>query len=97
MCSKKFRNIHSKTHVLEPHFSNFIKKRQQLFSCEYGKIFTNSFFYKSPLVAAFAFPVKLPEKNLSIVTVSTRKIPHYTEPFPIAYTEWFANTYSFRN
>ena len=87
MCSKKVRNIHSKTHVLEPHFSNFIKKRQQLFSCEHGKIFTNSFFYKSPLVAAFAFPVKLPQKNLSIVTVSTRKFPNFTEPFLITYTE----------
>ena len=49
----KFRNIHSKTSVLESvfikvaelHACNFIKVTStQLFSCEYCKIFKNSFF-----------------------------------------------------
>ena len=39
-CSKKFRNIHWKTPVLESLFN----KNADLFPCEYCKIFKNSFF-----------------------------------------------------
>ena len=35
---------------------NFVKDNPtQVFSCEYCKIFKNTFFYKTPSVAAFAF------------------------------------------
>ena len=36
---------------------NFIKKESlvQLFSCEFGKIYKNTFFYRTPLVAASVY------------------------------------------
>ena len=56
---KDFCNIHRKTHALEPVFDKglgleiFEKETpRQVFSCEYCKIFKNSFFYRTPLVAA---------------------------------------------
>ena len=58
----KIRNIRRKTPVLESLFNkfaglkanNFIKKRLKhwVFSCEYYKIFKNSIFYRTLLVAA---------------------------------------------
>ena len=63
-CSYEFPNIHKKISALESLFNkvtglmamacNFIKKETptQLLSCEYHKMFENSFFYGAPLVAA---------------------------------------------
>ena len=60
--SSNFPDIHKKTPVLESLFNNvtglmacnFIKKETptQVFSCEYHKMFENSFFYGTSLVAA---------------------------------------------
>ena len=59
-CSYKFRNIHRKTSVLESLFNKFQALRPyglqlylketstQVFSCEYGKRFTNSLFIEHP-------------------------------------------------
>ena len=46
----------------------FLKKfiiftEKQVFSCEYCKIFKNSFFYRTPLAAASGFLTKLAESN----------------------------------
>ena len=46
MCSWKFRKIHRKIH------SGLKETLAQVFSCEFCKIFKNSFFYRRPLVAA---------------------------------------------
>ena len=61
-CSYKFPEIHKKKSVLESLFNkatglmafNFIKKEapSQVFSCEYHKMFENSFFYGTPPMAA---------------------------------------------
>ena len=59
-CSQKFRR---KTSVLKFLFNNdaglqaciFIKKTQ-MFSCEICEIFQNTFFYRTPPVAAFVNP-----------------------------------------
>ena len=60
--SYKFPDICKKISVLESFFNkvtglmacNFIKKETstQVFSCEYHKMFENSFFYGTPPVAA---------------------------------------------
>ena len=60
--SYKFLDIHKKISVLESLFNkvtglmacNFIKKETptQVFSCEYHKMFENTFFYGTPPVAA---------------------------------------------
>ena len=40
--------------VAGPQSCNFIKKRlQNMFFCENCKIFKNTFFYRTPLIAAF--------------------------------------------
>ena len=57
---KIFCKIHGKTPVLEslfffePQACNFIKKETlvQMFSCEFCEIFKNTFFHRTPLVAA---------------------------------------------
>ena len=51
-CSKKFRKIHRKTPVPE---SLFYEKETlvQVFSSEFYEIFKNTFFNRTPLVAAF--------------------------------------------
>ena len=50
-CSSKFLNTHRKTSVLESLFNNGVSSTQ-VFSCEYCEIFKNSFFYRTPPVAA---------------------------------------------
>ena len=61
-CSFKFRKIDRKTPAPESLFNknagaacNFIKKETlaQVFSCEFCEISKNTFFYRTPLVAAF--------------------------------------------
>ena len=65
-CSSKFRNIHSKTPLMESFFLNkaaglqgckFIEKRLQhrLFPVNIAKTFQNSFLYKAPSLAASEF------------------------------------------
>ena len=71
-CFSKFvflriRNIHRKTTVLESVFNNvaglkarnFIKKvtPTQVFSCEYCKIFKSGYFYRTPPVVAYKYPL----------------------------------------
>ena len=57
ICSSKFCN--NKTPVLESLFNNVKEKAlAQVFSCEYRKIFKNSFRYRTPLVAAFVSLIK---------------------------------------
>ena len=55
---KKFRNIQRKTPVLE---SVFNKVAGLQLSCEYCEIFKNSFFHKTPPVAASY----ISQKNIS--------------------------------
>ena len=49
------RDIHRKTPVLESLFSKAtgLRNPTKLFPCEYCKIFKNSFFYRTPPLAAF--------------------------------------------
>ena len=58
-CSYKFRKIHRKTAVPESRVSFLIKLEAsgketlaQVFSCEFCEIYKNTFYYRTPLVAA---------------------------------------------
>ena len=53
-CSEKFHNIVRKIPVLDLFFNKIYLKETptQVFSCEYREIFRNSFFYRTPPVAA---------------------------------------------
>ena len=44
---------------------NFIKKETltQVFSCEFCETFKNTFFYRTPPMAASTFPINLPENE----------------------------------
>ena len=48
----QFRGLQMAVQALQA--ANLFKSSTQAFSCEYGKNFTNNFFYVTPPVAAFA-------------------------------------------
>ena len=59
-CSQKFCNIHRKTPVLEFLFNKIAGLQ---LSCEYCKVFKNSFFHKTPSVAASEKLINFPGKH----------------------------------
>ena len=59
-CSQKFCNIHRKTPVLEFLFNKIAGLQ---LSCEYCKVFKNSFFHKTPSVAASEKFINFPGKH----------------------------------
>ena len=59
-CSQKFCNIHRKTPVLEFLFNKIAGLQ---LSCEYCKVFKNSFFHKMPSVAASEKFINFPGKH----------------------------------
>ena len=60
---RNFAKIHRKIPV--PQACNFIKKetQAQVFSCEFCKIFKNTFLYRTLLVAASGLPIMFDLKN----------------------------------
>ena len=59
-CSQKFCNIHRKTPVLEFLFNKIAGLQ---LSCEYCNVFNNSFFHKTPSVAASEKFINFPGKH----------------------------------
>ena len=70
MCQSLFVN---KVADLRPQACNFIKKEAltQVFSCEFCKIFKNTYFYRTPLVATS----ECNKKSLGNNTLFTFKQP----------------------
>ena len=80
----KFRNIHRKTHVLESIFNKetLLEKDSQVFSCEYYEVFKNTFFYRTPPVAASTldrnFTVAIKNKILHSIFIWSHKLKSAT-------------------
>ena len=71
--SLKFCNIPSKTPVLESLFTKVTRPQSlHVFSCEYCKIFKNTLFYRTPLLAALEHSGSVKEeKNRTAAAIST--------------------------
>ena len=82
-CSQKFRNIYRKTPVLESLFNKLTSTR--VLSCEYYIISENTFFHRTPPVAAFPPYVS---KNLWRPLRAHRQMPLQMNKRINFYSQW---------
>ena len=104
-CSKKFRNVHRKTPVLETLFIKvtgltaciLIKKETptQVFSCEYCKIFKNSFFVEHLLIILFRNFVMIDIRYFRIIFYYFKIRPRNRKNFTIDQPKCLVNRWFF--